>query len=141
MRVIIIMLLLTAPIISQTVGEQVTIKEVLPDGSFITESNGKEYRAISSEQMRKIQIIKSERDSYRTQTDQLSEKIVELKETTEKLLAVKQKQFDLRENQLNSQLEFWKSEYEKERKLTDNLSGYVNKCSFRFLGLRVCWGF
>lgn len=52
-----------------------TVTERLPDGSMIVRINGVDYRALTAEQMRKVQEIKLDRDAAVSETAVLKEQL------------------------------------------------------------------
>ena len=133
MKIILLLLFLTAPLIAQ-----IQLLERLPDGTILVSLDGTTYRGLNADKMREIQKVKIERDEYKKESEGLATKIQELVKGYEKKEKIAQDVCNLEVEKERKQVEFWKSEYARESKLVSLYQ--KRKCSKPIFGIRLCWG-
>lgn len=121
-------------------AQTATVKEKLPDGSYIvtiTDGIIADYRALPPSKIREILKDKEELAGLRISNSETLKKFAEFQKLSEEQLRTEKEVSALMIRQERIQTDFYRSEYEKEKKLRISFGDTLASCK-KFLWWRIC---
>lgn len=134
MKVIFILLVLVSSVLPQTAQ----VKEVLPDKSLIIEFEGVEYRALTAEKIRSIMVDKEDLRLTKESFSKLEERFSAYRDVAENYRLASIKIEKLETEKVIGERDFWKTQYESEKKLRLKFESNMKSCSGKVLFVRFC---
>jgi len=128
---LLIVLLLSLSVMAQTITEK------LPDGTYIVQIEGIEYRALPPQKVKKILEYKNDAKTFKEYSKQLQDEVNNLRGLLKTQDAMTEDKIKLSTDNLKNQIVFWQSEYNKEKSLRVKYESNLKRC-INF-GFKVCW--
>lgn len=115
-----------------------TVKESLPDGSFIIELEGKEYRALPPEKIKEILLLKATNNILTEESKTFHSQFDLYRETVKKQMEEAE---DLKKSEMEKEHKeamFWMGQYSSEKALREKYQKNLTQCTGKIVFFRLC---